>query len=190
VRRVNFALTRPFVSRGNSLTPYRRWRPGFGAGLVVAALTALVLAIGHEGVRRWRSVTISGPVEVIDGDSLRVNGQELRLEGVDAPEYRQTCLRGDAVEPCGHGAREALRALLGRQVPVCEVASRDRYGRGLARCRVGGIDVNAALVAQGQALAYGDYEAEEATARRLGRGIWGTRFERPADWRNAHPRGP
>lgn len=153
-------------------------------------MASLLLALGREGVRRWRSVTLTGPADVIDGDSLRIGGQELRLEGIDAPEYRQTCRRGEVVEPCGHLAREALRRLIGDASPHCEVALRDRYGRGLARCRVGGLDLNAAMVARGQAVAFGGYEAEEAEARRLGRGIWGTRFERPADWRSAHPREP
>ena len=37
---------------------------------------------------------VSGPAAVIDGDSLRVAGVEVRLHGVDAPEGRQTCERG------------------------------------------------------------------------------------------------
>lgn len=157
---------------------------------MLAALASLLLAVGPEGVRRWRSVTIAGPAEVIDGDSLRIAGQELRLEGIDAPEYRQTCRRGDVQEPCGRQAREVLRSLIGGALPACRVSERDRYGRGLARCRVGSLDLNAEMVARGQAVAFGAYEAEEASARRQRLGIWATRFERPADWRTAHPREP
>jgi endonuclease YncB( thermonuclease family) len=141
-------------------------------------------------VRRWKTVSLTGPVDVIDGDSLRVDGVELRLEGIDAPEYRQTCRRGDRAEPCGRQARDALVALVGHARPICAVASHDRFGRGLARCRVGDLDVNRAMVERGQAVAFGDYEAEEAAARAAGRGIWATRFERPADWRAGHPREP
>lgn len=157
---------------------------------MLIALASLVLAIGREGIRHWRSVTVTGEADVIDGDSLRVDGRELRLLGIDAPEFRQTCRRGEAVEPCGRQARDELRRLIGHATPVCEVAERDRYGRGLARCRAGGRDLNATMVARGLAVAFGGYEAEEAEARRLGLGLWGTRFERPADWRSAHPRDP
>ena len=32
---------------------------------------------------------------VIDGDSLNVNNKEVRLIGIDAPEYNQTCFNGN-----------------------------------------------------------------------------------------------
>lgn len=153
-------------------------------------LAAAVLSAGREAVRHWTSVSLTGRAEVIDGDSLRLDGVELRLEGIDAPEYRQTCRHGDRAEPCGRQARDALAALVGHVPPVCAVASHDRYGRALAHCRVGDVDVNRAMVERGQAVAFGDYEAEEAAARAAGRGIWATRFERPADWRAAHSRDP
>ena len=37
------------------------------------------------------SLPLQAKIEVIDGDSLRVNGVEIRLEGIDAPEYHQEC---------------------------------------------------------------------------------------------------
>jgi endonuclease YncB( thermonuclease family) len=90
-------------------------------------------------------------------------------------------------EPCGKHARQALVALIGRGTPTCEVASRDRYGRGLAICRLGSVEINRQLVAQGHAVAFGMYEAEEAAARRARLGVWATSFERPGDWRAEHP---
>ena len=30
-------------------------------------------------------------IKVIDGDSIVLNGTEIRLEGIDAPEYKQIC---------------------------------------------------------------------------------------------------
>jgi endonuclease YncB( thermonuclease family) len=150
-------------------------------------LTALVISAGHELWSRWTAEVLTGGVDVIDGDSFKLNGVELRLEGVDAPEYQQTCRRGEVTEPCGKQARQALAALIGKGEPTCEIASRDRFGRGLALCRLGPVDINRHLVQQGYAVAFGAYDSEEAEARRARRGIWATSFERPADWRASHP---
>jgi endonuclease YncB( thermonuclease family) len=157
-------------------------------GLLALAITAALFAMGREAVRAWRAETLTGRVAVIDGDSLRLDGQEIRLEGIDAPEYRQTCWRGDREEPCGKQARSALVQLIGAGALVCVSHGSDRYGRKLAVCRVGDVDINRAMVLAGQAMSYGGYETEEAEAHRAGRGVWGSRFERPADWRARHPR--
>lgn len=156
----------------------------------MAALAAAALAAGREAMRHGSATIVSGRAEVIDGDGLRIAGMELRLEGIDAPEYRQTCRRAGMAEPCGRQAREALVALVAKGIPRCWVEGHDRFGRGLARCKVGEQDVNRAMVEQGQAVAFGDYERAEAQARTAGRGIWATEFQRPADWRAAHPRDP
>lgn len=132
---------------------------------------------------------LSGLARAIDGDSLRLNGEELRLEGLDAPEYRQSCTTksGQRVA-CGATARLALEELLASGPVRCEIGKVDRYGRGLARCRAGETDVNAALVRQGHAVAYGGYRAEEAEAKTAGRGLWALTFERPETWRRSQGR--
>jgi endonuclease YncB( thermonuclease family) len=133
--------------------------------------------------------TLLGAAQAIDGDSLRLSGEELRLEGLDAPEYRQSCTdqAGRQVD-CGRAARRALQALLARGLVTCEISKIDRYGRGLARCRQGETDINATLVRDGQAVAYGDYRSEEAEAKAAGRGLWALTFERPETWRRGHAR--
>lgn len=45
---------------------------------------AVLCALGIPAVAHAQA--IEGPVEVIDGDSLRVAGTEVRLFGIDAPE--------------------------------------------------------------------------------------------------------
>jgi endonuclease YncB( thermonuclease family) len=76
-----------------------------------------------------------------------------------------------------------------RQI-ACQTRERDRYARTVALCRAGELDLSAAMVRGGYAVAYGAYEADEREAREARRGIWAGEFDRPATWRAQHPRAP
>lgn len=133
---------------------------------------------------------IAGPARVIDGDSLVVDGVEIRLEGIDAVELHQTCTRAGRPWQCGIEAAQALRnAVAGRDV-ACRPRERDRYGRTVAACQAGGLDLGAAMVKGGFAVSYGGYQADEREARDARRGVWASSFEQPAAWRARHPRPP
>jgi endonuclease YncB( thermonuclease family) len=158
----------------------------------------LVLAALAFWLERQGSETISGSsgggsaIHVIDGDSLRVAGREIRLAGIDAPEYRQTCTdEKGAAWPCGREARLALERLAGAGDLQCETAVEDRYGRALARCRAGGMDIAEALARQGWADGAGDSRFAEpstaiAEAKRAKRGIWRGGHSHPGEWRKAN----
>jgi len=132
----------------------------------------------------------NGIAQVIDGDSLRLNGEELRLKGMDAPEYAQTCRRGTAAIACGKEAAAALRRIVARAPLTCVGHERDRYGRLLATCRSLGADVAAMMVRSGMAVAFGDYLVEEAEARNAMAGLWAGDFETPSEWRERNRRDP
>jgi endonuclease YncB( thermonuclease family) len=154
--------------------------------LVFLLMAALLVAFLVSRLDPGRRVT--GSAEAIDGDSLRLAGREIRLEGIDAPEYRQTCRKDGVETPCGRIARDRLVALLREGPLTCTIDGHDRFGRDLGVCRAGEIEINAALVREGAAVAFGRYEAEEAEARAAGRGVWATQFQRPSEWRAEHPR--
>ena len=165
------------VSRMN-----RRARTALLAGLGLAGLAATGL-ISHR-----RAPDIVGPAQVIDGDSVRVAGIEIRLYGIDAPEFRQICMRAGHPWACGRAATRFLESLAERRELRCRPREEDRYGRTIAICSAGEADVGAAMVRAGQAVAYGAYQAEEREAREARRGVWASSFERPATWRARHPR--
>ncbi|PWW04516.1 endonuclease YncB(thermonuclease family) [Hoeflea marina] len=153
-------------------------------------MTALGLIFGLALAVAWLGETgggsLSGRARLVDGDTLEIGGRRVRLSGIDAPEYRQTCRRDGAPYPCGEAARAALgRLIAGREV-TCELGGRDRYRRHLARCTSVGTDLNRAMVLSGHAVSHDGYRLEEARARAAGAGIWAGEFERPEAWRAEH----
>lgn len=110
--------------------------------LLLAA--CLVASPAHAG-------EVTGEVEHIrDGDTFTINGVDIRLCGIDAPE------RDD---PDYRTALDALRNLTKTSVvrcvqvgdgTVCDGRSRPtNYDRIVAQCFVGDIDIAAALIEQG-----------------------------------------
>jgi endonuclease YncB( thermonuclease family) len=130
-----------------------------------------------------------GSAKVIDGDSIRVNGTEIRLHGIDAPEYRQTCDDGTGKEySCGRKARDALQDIIGSNQLKCISLEADRYGRAVANCKAGDTDIARKMVREGWAVAYIQhdgtmYARDEREARKARRGIWAGQFERPYKYR-------
>lgn len=138
--------------------------------------------------RAQASGPLMGTASVIDGDTLDVHGQRIRLHGVDAPESAQTCTAKDGQEyRCGQKAALALQDKIARRPVTCDARDQDRYGRIVAVCSAGREDLNAWLVRSGWAMAYTqysrDYVDEETAAKSARLGIWQGKFTPPWDWR-------
>ena len=153
---------------------------------VVIGVIGLLAAVVGERVVTERE-TLSGVPSVIDGDTLDLHGQRIRLHGIDAPESRQLCRKSGQSVRCGQNAALALDALIRHRPVKCEQKDKDRYGRVVAVCRLGSTDLNGWMVQQGHALAYRsyseDYVRQEAEAQQLKRGVWAGAFDYPWDWR-------
>ncbi len=147
----------------------------------------LIFGVLISSVAAAKSDPIIGEPRIIDGDTVEISGQKVRLHGIDAPESRQTCIKGGVEWLCGKEAIKAIGAIVGRSEVACEVMDTDRYGRIVGRCVTDGNDISEALVAQGLALAYRKYSKDyidaEDGAKASKFGMWSGQFVPPWDWR-------
>jgi len=137
---------------------------------------------------------ISGKAFVLDGDSIKVAKKEIRLFGVDAPEYSQTCFNNKNENyPCGKLSRDFLIGLIGGKKVECLYAQKDKYQRYLSKCFINNISVNEQLVKNGMAIIYNFTESDEEMDRLENHaktnkiGIWQGSFEMPKDYRKKNP---
>ena len=150
-------------------------------------ILALVLAAPIPAAAQ----SLSGPARAIDGDTLEMAGERIRLFGVDAPESMQTCQRKGAPWACGSDAKLLLAGMIAGRTVDCLPRDRDNYGRIVAVCSVGPRDLAGVMVREGMAVALRsfsqDYVAAEARAKSFGMALWGSVFETPAEFRAANP---
>lgn len=167
---------------------WKRPRPFYRSvtdAIIFLAVLTIVLAL----MKQFNLIDLgTGSVQVVDGDSLRKGDTDIRLHGIDAPEYRQSCMDKHGAEySCGKQSANALRGLVQGRDVSCSSVETDRYGRAVAVCKVGGLDINGEMVWLGWAIAYSrhstSYLRAEAEAKEAKRGIWAGAFEKPEDYR-------
>jgi endonuclease YncB( thermonuclease family) len=151
-------------------------------------LIAITLALGSTVAN---AQIVTGTPTVVDGDTLTMAGTRFRLDGIDAVEARQTCKRNGQVWQCGQEAAAFLAKLVADREVICEERDIDKYGRIVATCRAGGVDLARSMVDAGYAVAlpqFSDAYVEiEARRQSLGIGIWGSEFVMPSAYRAANP---
>lgn len=166
----------------------------FGAGPLRDLRTAISMSAKSIGVRAVTMLALFclaaasaiAEVRVIDGDTFETDTERVRLFGIDAPERDQ---------PGGPQAADALRRLIGKADPKCVQIDRDRYGRMVALCSVGSVDLSLSMVRAGYAAAWCYYlqkqrpdllsrfRTAESVARQAKLGIWQSNFAPWRDWR-------
>lgn len=163
----------------------RRVHERFKKGVLRILISALPLALASPAY----TGEVSGRASVIDGDTIEIHGQRIRIVGIDAPESRQRCTEKatGSETRCGQEAAFWLSNFLAARPVTCLEEGKDRYNRSLARCQVQGVDIGGAMVTAGWALAFtrysNDYVSQEAEARSAGNGMWSMEFIAPWEWR-------
>ncbi|MFT6084298.1 MAG: endonuclease YncB(thermonuclease family) [Alphaproteobacteria bacterium] len=149
-------------------------------------LIFIIVLLSHS--HAYAKQDIIGIPTIIDGDTLKIRDQKIRLEGIDTPESNQTCTLGNQKVRCGQIAANALADKIKRATIRCEVNSIDRYERIIAECFLGDQSLNKWLVKQGYALAYKQYSKKfiptENTAKIDQIGIWQYDFQMPWNFRS------
>jgi endonuclease YncB( thermonuclease family) len=107
--------------------------------LIGLTFIAVVVLVARE---QGEPTVLAGQASVIDGDTLRVAGQKVRLQGLAAPELS---------EARGHEAMAVLIRIVKGHKVSCELDGTTSHDRVVGICYVEGKDVAAELVKRGLA---------------------------------------
>jgi endonuclease YncB( thermonuclease family) len=142
------------------------------------------ISLGIAAIAFVISVPATAQV-VVDGDTIELKGTTFRLHGIDAPELAQICADG---WPAGRAARDYLSDLIGTKEVACTTRMGELNHEITAICRADGIDLGAAMVTGGYALAFVPYSAryitQEDAATSARRGVHGHKCIAPWQWRS------
>jgi endonuclease YncB( thermonuclease family) len=135
------------------------------------------------------NVSFADNLKIVDGDTIVLNGEKIRFSGIDTPELKQTCMKGEQKIFCGMFAKMLLIKKIGNETPKCISEGKDAYKRTLAECFINGESLSVFLVRSGYAFAYRKYSKkfikEEEFAKENKLGMWSMEFEYPWDFRKA-----
>ena len=127
--------------------------------------------------------TIYGKAKIIDGDTIHIDSNKIRLHAIDAPETKQTCTKNKIIWNCGVQSTKFLKKIIGKKKITCKINGEDKYNRYIGVCYIGNLDINREMVLKGWAIAYRyyslDYIKEEEIAKNNRNGIWIGEFEEP-----------
>ena len=135
------------------------------------------------------NVSFADNLKIVDGDTIVLNGEKIRFSGIDTPELKQTCMKGEQKVFCGMFAKMLLIKKIGNETPKCISEGKDAYKRTLAECFINGESLSVFLVGSGYAFAYRKYSKkfikEEEFAKKNKLGMWSMKFEFPWNFRKS-----
>jgi micrococcal nuclease len=112
---------------------------------LIAPFLTLAIAASYVATQDFKTVAKSGPTDratfplcnsgkrytcTVDGDTVWLRGEKIRLKGIDAPEKSKPKCRSE--RELARKATRRLKAILSNNEWVIERDGEDRYGRTLA----------------------------------------------------------
>ncbi|BAI95813.1 hypothetical protein Sj15T_01530 [Sphingobium sp. TA15] len=95
---------------------------------------------------------LASALTVVDGSMLRVNGEPIRLLGIEAPDIADRCRKRKAcTRDSSRQSRESLKRALRDPITIVPVA-RDAYGRTVAIVYAGGLNMSCEQLRKGMAV--------------------------------------
>lgn len=141
---------------------------------VIAILLSMAAPSQVAGAEQSGNTGLAGTATVIDGDTIEIHGEPIRLKGFDTPEAGAMCGRVNVYQQ----AALALSDFIGSRTVTCDISGNDRYGRKIGQCRIGDDGLAEHMVQRGWGRDWpryskGAYAEDELNARNSGAGIWG-----------------
>ena len=139
--------------------------------ILVVSLAWPAVAQEHSGIPR-----------VVDGNTIIINFQIIRLHGIEAPNAEQLCEIDGESWLCGWEATNALAHIVGRHWVSCRQNRLNEGGVVDATCFAGNVlNINAWMVRNGWATAQNETNTRflqlEILARQEQIGIWRTKYK-------------
>jgi Micrococcal nuclease (thermonuclease) homologs len=163
---------------------------------LLISICLIFFFLTYNDVKSKELMILSGIAKVIDGDTIKINSDKIRLFGIDAPEQKQLCNKTyltilfftfNKDYPCGKVSSEKLKNMVNNKLIMCKIHDKDIYNRFIAECFKDKTNLNAWMVRNGYAVAYRKYSkkfvSQEDIAKKNQSGLWEGSFLMPWDWR-------
>ena len=124
--------------------------------LAAALLGISLLAVPHSALAIEKCGSGQRHTCVVDGDTIWLSGEKIRMMGYDTPEPTTNICGGfREIDLADRASRRLIELLSGTNVTI-ERWGVDRYDRTLAVVRIDGVDVGDILIAEGLARSWPD----------------------------------
>ena len=163
---------------------------------LVISICLIFFFLTYNDVKSKETKIIAGIAKVIDGDTIKIEKNKIRLFGIDAPEKKQKCqkhclliffINFNKNYQCGVISTNKLKSKINNKFIICKSNNKDRYNRFIAECYKNKTNINRWMVSNGYAVAYRKYSkkfvSQENLAKKDKLGLWAGTFEMPWEWR-------
>ena len=161
--------------------------------LILSRIIIIILFFFSSSYSDEKNI-IKGKAIVVDGDTIKIKGEQIRFGGIDAPEsyYRgkkQTCIENNKKIFCGQISKDKLIEKIGNNSINCKIEkNKDKYKRSVGECFIKKESLSVFMVRNGYAFDWpyyskGKFANDQEYAKINKLGFWNMKFEYPWEWK-------